>query len=286
MKYCVYGNPTIDIIEYEDGLKVVSYGGGSYYSSLPIISRGIPVEVYSVYSPLLSGHPIAQYIVKRQYSTRTNLFYLRYRGGARELKIMEKSPEILNWNTHSGLCIVIANPVINEIGYSLLKTLRSKSVLLAIDIQGFVREQVDANIYLKPSKIIYSILELADIVHADISEFKSITSMEGVQSNYHEIREITNGVIVVTQRPGKFILLTKERVKFIEIPEDYIADYKTGAGDYYLASYTIHYNETRDPEISIYRAHRDTTIWLKNRVHRGPHYTPTTQPEDLLHRSI
>jgi len=271
LKVCVYGNPTIDIIVREDGSKTMAYGGGSYYSSLPLLERGWNVEIYASFSPLIANHPIAKYIVKEQYSTRTNIFVLEYRGLTRSIRVLDQAPPLHSSYIHSGLCVSIVNPVLREVSISLLKAIRSRALILALDLQGFVRGLREGSIVLEGGAETLYALQVADIIHADIDEIATLYNKERFLSVIEGVCRALRGVLVVTDRPSRFIVVTSSGIKQLEIEEDYVALDKTGAGDYFLTSYTIHYMDHYEPIEPLYKAHQDTTRWLKARdskIHR------------------
>lgn len=277
MRFCVYGNPTIDVIKENDQLEYIAYGGGSYYSSLPLIDRGLNPEIYAVYSPALSGHPIVRYMVKQQYSKSANIFKIEYRGLNRALSILDKAPQIYDWNTHIGLCHVIVNPVLGEVSVNLLKKIKLNSLTLAIDLQGYLRAHMNGDIVLTYNPCIETIFELADVIHADLDEYRAILRSHDLINGCSRVLKKMRGVLVVTDRPSRILVLTSNRIKVIELNEDYLAQVKTGAGDYFLATYTYYYCKTNDEEESSYLAHEYTTKWLMQRNITRPHRTSTTQ---------
>ncbi len=265
MNFCIYGNPTIDIIEYSDGSTTIAYGGGVYYSSLPLLTRGFNIEVYAVRNPLIINHPVYKYITGSQYSTDVNIFLLKYSNHERKLQLYRRAPPIHESNTHNGLCSVIVNPVAGEITPNLLKTLRVKSSILALDIQGFIREVVNNEVLLKPKPEAYIAIQQADIIHMDLNELQVLVNTSNPVQGASSLTKYTRGIIVVTNRPNRFIIGFNGVVRELVVNEEYTTSDKTGAGDYYLASYTVHYMETLDPVESVYRAHEDTSRWLKSR---------------------
>ena len=280
MKFCLYGNPTIDIIITKSTVRV-AYGGGVYYSALPLIQRGLNIEVYSALSPRLVDHPIIRYITKLQYSTRTNVFILKYMNGKRAVKILEKAPSLYPWNTHRDLCYTIVNPVINEVGTSLLKLLRVKSQVLAVDIQGFVRvASSSGEVFLEPSSEVLDIMELADVIHADINEvkcvIKALRHYTTLSTGLSLLARKMRGALVITRGSNKITVIHSGVVRDIECEDDYTALEKTGAGDYFLTVYFLNYLASGDAVDSVYKAHEEVTRWLKVRdrmLHRTPHHS-------------
>lgn len=275
-EYCVYGNPTIDIITKDEGRETIAYGGGSYYSSIPLLERNLSVKVYAVYSPLLTGHPIGKYIVKQQYSTRINIFRLIYRGLERELKIIDNAPPIYPWNVNEDYCYAVVNPVIGEVDLNLLREIRHRSLLLAIDLQGFLREKREGKIFLTHSPIALYAVEVADVVHADLEEFRALTVPLSPSQAFDKISKHVKGVLLITDRPNTVFLVNRRGVRVYTLEEKYNAINKTGAGDYFLSTYFYLYISTVDEEEAIFKAHEYTTKWLIVRNSRGPPRTLTT----------
>ncbi|MEM0002422.1 MAG: hypothetical protein QXM43_07375 [Desulfurococcaceae archaeon] len=277
MRFCIYGNPTIDIIKENPHSEYVEYGGGSYYSSLPLIKRGLSIEVYAVYSPAVSGHPVAEYIIKQQYSSNVNIFKIEYHGLNRTLSVVDKAPQIYDWNTHVGFCYVIVNPVLGEVSINMLRRIKLNSLILAVDLQGYLRKIVNGNIILEYNPDIEVVFELADVIHADLDEYEVISrNLNSTNIQVQALKKL-RGVLVVTARPNRIFIITSNKTKIIELNEDYYAQVKTGAGDYFLATYTYYYCKTSDEEESSYLAHEHTTRWLMYRDNVRPHHTPTTQ---------
>ena len=271
-KYCIYGNPTIDLIKLRNQPEYISHGGGSFYSALPLIEKNIDVEVYAVYSDLLVEHPISKYIVKQQYSSRVNVFRLEYENDTRQISIIDTAPPIHPWNTHSDLCYSIVDPVLGEVTIPVLKAIQVKSILIAVDLQGYLRKLRDNKIIIEQTPESIQVLELSDIVHLDIEEYHALLKEQG---GIASIRKHLKGVMVVTIRPNKSIIIQsrEERFRILEIQEDFIAIDKTGAGDYFLSQLFYYYIESNDVEEAIYKAHEYTTLWLKKRSIKPPHRT-------------
>ena len=273
--FCVYGNPTVDLIKRPGDPELFVYGGGSYYSSLPLLERGLRVEVHAVYSPLLHAHPISRYIVKQQFSTKTNFFKIEYVDSKRIMSILEKAPPLYHWNVHNGLCHVVINPVLGEVSASLVKAIKHKALLLAVDLQGFLRETRGQVLVLGPSAEAIEVLRLADIVHADLEELQALTNRHNALEACENVVRYLRGAMLVTIRPHAAILVSEGRIRVHEFSDDYVAKERTGAGDYFLSTYTYYYVKTGDYEESLYKAHEYVTKWLKSRDAR-PHRAPTT----------
>ncbi len=279
MKFCLYGNPTIDIIVTKEFTRI-AYGGGVYYSTLPLIKYGFTVEVYSVFNVRLLEHPIAPYIVKSQYSTRVNIFNLEYTSSSRVVRVLEKAPAIYSWNSHKDYCYSVINPVIGEVDISLLKLVRVKSQIIALDIQGFVRTTNNSGVVvLKPSSEALEALKLADVVHADLEEALCLVKEYGdLRRGLGKVTEKARGIVITTSGSSKILVAYQGIVRDVEVSSDYIAIEKTGAGDYFLTTFLLKYMNSGDLLESIHRAHEEVTKWLMSRD-RELHRTLTTQQE-------
>lgn len=264
MRVCIYGNPTLDIIIHVDHEKTISYGGGVYYSSIPFLERGFNIEVYSVLSPLIHGHPIRRYIVLRQYSARTNIFLLDYTGSHRRIYVLERSDKLAYWNIHDDICISIVNPVLGEMDTTHLRYIRMRSTLLAVDIQGFIRSVSNGKIIHTCESDVLNVLREADIIHMDREEYDFLRS---ILANLYSIdmQRVVKGVILITERPNKISLITRDYRRDLTTDLDSRVIDKTGAGDFFLSSFVIHYLKEMNYEESAYKAHIDTSRWLMSR---------------------
>lgn len=270
-RFCIYGNPTIDLISVMDdkgrraATEAILYGGGSFYSAIPLIERHLEVEVYAVYSHLLVKHPISNYINKRQYSTRANIFRIEYWGDKRKISVLDLAPALYPWNIHEGLCNSIVNPVFQEINSSTLKSIRCRSQLLAVDLQGLLRRPKGGEVVLESTQDAITALELSDVVHSDLEELFALVGTSNIRDAAEKVSKRLKGVLIVTIRPNRSVLISSGHAQIIDLPGDYIAINKTGAGDYFLSTYFYYYAEGRDEEESTYLAHEYTTMWLKSK---------------------
>jgi len=268
-RFCIYGNPTIDIIKLEGRVEYVAYGGGSYYSSLPLLERGFEVRVYGVYTPLLVNHPISRFMDKKQFSTKSTIFVLEYMGNTRRLRVYEASPPIYSWNMHAGLCYTIVNPVLGEVDLNLLRAVRLRSAALALDVQGFIREAVNGAVVTAPRAEVFEALSQADVVHMDLEECQSIGGSRDIERSAKVLARFLRGAAVVTIPPDQVVILensTLKRVKFDEAP---LVRDSTGSGDYFLALFFVYYSTLLDAEEAAFKAHEGTTKWLIERETRS-----------------
>jgi len=261
---CVYGAPTLDYIVLENGARRTAYGGGVYYSILPFLGEsGYTVEVYTVYSPRIVGHPVYRFASILQYSSTAMVFRIVYNNGSRMLLLEEKTPPLYPWNAHSGQCFSIVNPVFHEVGESLLKTIRIRSPMVFGDIQGFVRGLHKGLVVHECSRESISLLKYFDVVHMDLDEAKALTCTDDLNSLFEVLLKNSPRVkIVITSRTNPIYVLENNSVELIDVKDSVLVKDKTGAGDFFLGSLLKHLLVYTDTVRAVERAHEETTKWL------------------------
>ncbi|WP_440059543.1 PfkB family carbohydrate kinase [Thermogladius sp. 4427co] len=261
-RFCIYGNITLDYI-IGNGSVATRVGGGVYYSSLPILEEGLPVEVYSL-GPywLFEASGLSRYKSNSDYSTHPTVFRIEYSGESRIMEVLEVSPALTPRDVHTGLCVSVVNPVLGEIPPSLLKTIRAGSLILAGDIQGFVRARRKGVLEYEAPWPINQVIDYFDIIHMDASEALYVARAENIDEALVKLsKAIRRGLIVVTEgyrasyivKPGRFIQLSGIRPKVVD---------KTGAGDYLLSATVIYLANGVEPEEAVARALDKTDEWL------------------------
>ncbi|MEM1618075.1 MAG: sugar kinase [Desulfurococcaceae archaeon] len=269
-KFCVYGNPTIDVIELETSEKYVAYGGGAYYSSLPLLEAREEVSIYSVYSPLLVKHPVSRFLVKKQYSPRANIFILEYKHGTRRIKVLDVAPPLYPWNVQEEECYAIVNPVLGEVGVGILKELSCRSPAVAMDVQGFLREVIKGYIEIRPSAEALLAISMVEVVHLDIEELCALMGYTEIKEALSKLSRYVKRVAVVTVRPNHAFIVTQHGYKSVSFENTPIVKDKTGSGDYYLSSYFYNYILHGDEVEAAYKAHERTSAWLARRGKQTP----------------
>lgn len=268
---CIYGNPTIDEIWISEKYITTRIGGGVYYSSQPFLknTHKYKIHIEGVVSPrnieLLTLHVH----VYPHFSPRTNHFKLVYNDDGREIMVVDKAPLLINSYIPINDCISIVNPVLGEINISVLRTIRQKSRLLALDIQGFIRREENGRIVLYKNAEAYEAINIADIVHLDLFEALIITgkSIDELEDIIRELRKLDIRYVIITRQYMEPILITKDGYKEITYSGRRLfkAEDKTGAGDYFLASIVKHYLKHYNIEYAVAEALQETDKWLTNR---------------------
>jgi len=271
---CVYGNPTVDYVHSRGGL-ARRYGGGVYYSTMALLDEGVQPEIYSV-GPhwLFMANKLWFFKANSSYSASPTVFKIAYLDSSRVMEVLELSPELTSGDTHPGVCYTIVNPVLGEVSFSLLKELRVKSVLLAGDIQGFVRERRPGLLRYKGGGLLIDVIGLFDILHMDVEEAIALTEAESKHGALQRLRGLVKeSLVVVTEGVKPPILVTGGSVSEVGSERSRVDD-KTGAGDYFLGKLFLRMIEGMEPREAVESALEETDQWL-------------TRGEDkLLHRGV
>jgi len=259
---CIYGNPTLDIIEDDRGIRW-SYGGGVYYTSLPLIARGFKLKVYSTVSHPIINHPVYKHVIPLQYSTGYNVFHIRYYGkGSRTLALLQEAPPLYNWNMSEDLCVSIVNPVYREILPSFLKQLSNRSTILVGDIQGFLRLRKNHSILLSPDKQVFESVKMLQLIHMDVEEARALTGEENTTNLSLKLQSVLKDqIVIVTNGPFNILLIYAGNIEEIHHVGESYPD-TTGAGDFFLGSLTYYYLLTNDIVESIFKSIVATEKWL------------------------
>jgi len=273
-RVCVYGNPTVDYVQSRGGV-ALRYGGGVYYSTMALLDEGVQPEIYSV-GPhwLFMANKLWFFKANSSYSASPMVFKITYLDSSRVMEVLEISPELTSGDTHTGVCYTIVNPVLGEISFSLLKELRVKSIILAGDIQGFVRERRRGFLRYKGGGLLIDVIGLFDILHMDVEEAIALTEAESKHSALRRLRGLVKeSLVVVTEGVKPPILVTGGSVSEVGSERSRVCD-KTGAGDYFLGKLFLRIVEGLKPREAVESALEETDRWLS----RGE--------DKLLHRGV
>ncbi|MCY0868636.1 MAG: sugar kinase [Desulfurococcus sp.] len=274
LEVCVYGNPTLDWI-VAGSESTTAYGGGVYYSTLPFQGSSLyKVSVYTVYSPRIHGHPVYRLPGVLQYSSAATVFKLVYNGASRTLYLKEKAPPLYPWNLSSSLChIAIVNPVFHEVNESHLTAISSRTLLLAGDIQGFIRvsESNGKITYASCSSSLIRLLRFFHLIHMDLDELKAFTCTSSIDEAVDKLKDTVGGTIVVVTGRLKPIRVVYNKASYsISVDDSPLVNDKTGAGDFFIGATAKYFWSTWDPVRAVEKAHEETTRWLLEKNASSP----------------
>lgn len=230
---------------------------------------------------------LAEYVIALNYSKLPNTFKLLYETTTSNRRIIvEETSEKLLVNTKHRPCrYTILNPVLREIPYQLIRTIKPYTLIIAADLQGFIRTYDSDGVikYIDVEDIEYMIRYL-DIIHTSIDELKkSYKTLEE-----EKILKITSSI---SKRNRSFIIITRgvktpiviERGRIYEVEERYMDRCRkgydtTGAGDYFLGILFVKYIEIWDIIESTIEAYLETCRWVSRRSLIAVHHPEPPPP--------
>ncbi len=270
MKIIVIGNPTIDNIYVNGRFIKRSVGGGIYYTIEAINNvyggrhRTTLVSMISPYqySWIHRLHKIGVEVMAYP-DTRTNIFVLKYEDGRRTIGIKEKSSPIIFTLTDT-YDVAIINPVMGEILPHQLKMVKIRARFTAVDIQGFIRREINTSIeYFKPPYL-EEIFRLSNIVHMNDDEAEYITGTRNIEYQVKKLVRLSPETIFLVSSPSHVAMGMKTFYEYIEVPDIRYPD-TTGAGDYLLSIFSIELYSSNDPMIALAKAVKHTQKWLEKK---------------------
>lgn len=208
-----------------------------------------------------------KYVEPAQYSARANVFLLKYFDERREMEILDKSPPLYPWNYHRGICsISIVNPVMGEISYSLVKTIRNYSLFVGLDVQGFIRQAFNGKISLSMHDSLFAILGNADLVHMDLEELYAITGLGDLELAVKALAsKLSRPIIAVTRGPEPPIIVYRGRAEVID-EKRYPSNDKTGSGDFFLGDLAYYvFIEGMEIGEAVISTREDIDKWLQRK---------------------
>ncbi|MFQ6068338.1 MAG: carbohydrate kinase family protein [Candidatus Bathyarchaeia archaeon] len=212
---------------------VVSKVGGDFQKHLPWLRRnGVNLSYVQV--------------VENAFTTR---FVLTYDDGNRKLQLKKKAPQIAIKDVPASLharAIHVA-PVANEFSTEMIQKLRSKTSLLSIDPQGFLRE-FDRIGSMKLKRLgDMSFLKQCDVFKSSLQEIRIITGHSKPEASIKTIREYGVKIVLVTL--GKKGILANLGEEFYHIPacKPRILKDSTGAGDVFIGAFLAEYLKGKEP---------------------------------------
>jgi len=244
------GNPSYDEIWFNNRVEH-SIGGGIYYS-LKLLSKIPLTSIYMVTSSdpytLIkiigsSIHSIREEIIL--YSKTPFHYKLVYTGKDRELYLLSKSNTLTsNMIPSTTYDLAIVSPIYNEVDLVLLKRISSQSTIVALDIQGFIR-CVDKNgkIHHTCTNLCTEIINYADIIHMNMSEALHYIKCLGLRKP-EDLLMFTDKIFIITNSWKPLYILSDKDI--LEIKPYRVYGDETGAGDIYLAAFSIHYQQNMD----------------------------------------
>lgn len=293
--YVVVGNFTVD---YVDGAK--RPGGPGYYSSIALALLGAKVYVlgyagkdYSL-EVLEKVKEIGVDLSLVSMDSPTTIFVLEYLDlETRILRLLSRSPKIKVEEGYSKLGNVevsIVSPVAGEVSSGDLEYIRSRTRVLVVDAQGFIRViGSNGQVSHRWSHNLLDELSIADIIHVEEGESSSINK-EPVKAALKLSEHIR--IVALTMGPRGSIIAYDGVAYYIGVPKIYHGD-ETGAGDVYTAVLSYYYSLGYKPEdaaryatiaagLKVLRSTKTMKWYTKDEVERLAEEVPVKEVKPVL----
>ncbi len=256
MEVTLVGHMVVDTVVRDNEMRK-ALGGTVVYGALAALKHNVkPIVISKIGSDFpdeylmflsRSGVDLSGVKVSKMASTR---FKLVYKDTERTLYLLSKCEDITAFDIKpesvEGKPVIIG-AVIGEVTSDALDYISKKAALVAIDIQGFIR-QVDETgvVKLAPTEAAGKAISSADIVHAEMYEAEAMLGVSDPVKAGKALVELGAGIALITMGVEGSLVVTKKRI--IRVPAakpSRVADI-TGAGDVYTSVFTIEYHKTGD----------------------------------------
>ena len=237
------GNYTKDTIVSPAGTKIVAGGAVNYAahaasrlgSQVAVVTRLAREDEHVLEKLRRSG--IDCYVTYTPRSTLLKLEYPTTDPDIRTLSVMSVAGSITASDVEplNARAAVIGSSLRGEVGIDVIRALKNKGMLVAADMQGFVRVLRGAELGYEPWDEMKSTLSLIDVVKSDAVEAEFLTGETDIRKAAEYYAAMGPKEIVLTHKDG---LLVYADSHFHEM-EFYPArlDGRSGRGDTCLGTY-------------------------------------------------
>lgn len=236
-KISFIGHLTIDEIEYVDNVVRVSPGGTAFYSSLTSTQLGSKGQVYSIigedypeeYLEILSANGVDIAKIVRSRGAKTTRYRIVYRGGRREMFLLERAPSI-EVDEIEDFDAIYLGPVAQEVTMENIEKF-IRSFRTAIDPQGILRAFDEKGKVTLERTININMLKKVWILRLSYEEAVILTDIVNPDLIIEKLLDSGVENIVLSMGSEGLITANKKLRYFIPpYPETNVVD-PTGAGD-------------------------------------------------------
>lgn len=256
MKFTVVGHTTVDLIYVAEHPTYPTPGGSSVYASITALRLGYdatPVSKVGYDFPdefmvwlSKSGLNTSFYI--RDLKSKTTRFKLVYGSSGRILKLLGLCSPItpLELGNLPRVELAHVGSVAGEVDLETLKALRVKAHMLSIDVQGFIRKfkedgEVYEDKYLNPE-----VLSNADVVKLSMKEAEALTGASDPMETLKRLGKLHHGIVLLTLgEDGSLCMAERKVLRSPPYKPPKVVD-PTGAGDSFIASFTVEFFRSSD----------------------------------------
>lgn len=237
------GNYTKDTIISPAGTKIVDGGAVNYAahaaarlgSQVAVVTRLAKEDEHVLEKLRQSG--IDCYATYSPQSTLLKLQYPTKDPDIRILSVMSVAGSISAGEVESlnARAAVIGSSLRGEVGIEVLRALKDKGMLVAADMQGFVRVLRGADLRYEPWDEMQSTLSLIDVVKSDAVEAEFLTGETDIHKAAEYYAAMGPREIVLTHKDGLLVYADGSFHEFNFYPAR--LDGRSGRGDTCLGTY-------------------------------------------------
>jgi sugar/nucleoside kinase (ribokinase family) len=279
------GNYTKDTIITPSGTKYVD-GGAVNYASHAAASLGLQVAVVMrlakeddrvVKNMIAAG--IDCYPTYTPSSTLMQLEYPTTDPDIRTLTVRGTAGTITAADVADlqAKAAVIGPSIRGEVGEDVMKALKAKDILVAADMQGYVRVLRGIELKYEPWEEMSSTLKFVDVVKSDMVEAEFLTGETDVLKAAKFYAAMGPKEIVLTHRDGVLIYADGKSYEFGFYPAQLSG--RSGRGDTCVGTYTA-MRLTKSPKEAGLWAAAVTSMKMEK---LGPFDRTTTEVEEFIH---
>jgi sugar/nucleoside kinase (ribokinase family) len=280
------GNYTKDTIISPAGIKIVD-GGAVNYAAHAAARLGVKVAVVTRLSKedqhvidQLTQSGIDCYVTYTPQSTLLKLEYPTADPDIRTLSVTSVAGSIITADVENlnARAAVIGSSLRGEVGLDVIRVLKDKNMLVAVDMQGFVRVRRGAELKYESWDEMQSTLAQVDVVKSDAAEAEFLTGETDIHRAAKFYADMGPREIVLTHKDG---LLIYADGKFNEL-KFYPArlDGRSGRGDTCIGTYVAKRLSLAPREASIWAA-AVTSLKMEN---AGPFNRSANEVLTFIHR--
>lgn len=278
------GNYTKDTIVTPAGTRYVDGGGMNYAANAAArlgkrvavvthlarederVIRGLEangIDCYATYTP-------SSTLMKLEYpTTDPDIRTLTVTGTAGAIT----AAELEGITTHSA---VIGSSLRGEVDLDVIRALHAQGVVVAADMQGYVRVLRETSLVYEPWPEMQATLALVDILKSDAVEAEFLTGEKDILKAAKIYAEMGPREIVLTHRDGLLIYAHGQSYEMGFYPAR--LDGRSGRGDTCVGSYVSMRQSMQPHEAGIWAA----AVTSLKMEHLGPFNRPISEVEDLI----
>ena len=179
--------------------------------------------------------------------------------------------------TIQGKSAVIGSSLRGEVGLDVVRALREKNILVAVDVQGYVRVVCEQELKYEPWDEMAETLAQVDVLKSDAVEAEYLTSESDIYKAAKAFNAMGPKEIVLTHKEGVLVYADGEFFDRHFYPQNMSG--RSGRGDTCIGSY-VSMRLTKSPSEASLWAAAVTSLKMEN---QGPFNRTLAEVEALIH---